>query len=73
MNYTPTLGKKWDLGSDSKLLDFQILDYSDLFFQIPGLPGGLEFVPKKIINEEKPKKIAADVHKNHILIKVKGF
>ena len=31
--------------SDSKLLDFQILDYSNFIFQIPGLPGGLEFVP----------------------------
>ena len=29
--------------SDSKLLDFEILDYSNLFFQIPGFPGGLEF------------------------------
>jgi hypothetical protein len=69
MNYTPTLGKKWELGSDSKLLDFQILDYSDLFFQIPGLPGGLEFVQEKVINGEKTEKsktIAADVHqKSH--------
>ncbi len=31
--------------SDSKLLDFQILDYSNFIFQIPGLPGGLKFVP----------------------------
>ncbi len=30
--------------SVSKLLDFEILDYSNLFFQRPGLPGGLEFV-----------------------------
>ncbi len=29
--------------SDSKLLGFELLDYSNLFFQIPGFPGGLEF------------------------------
>ena len=32
--------------SDSKLLNFEILDCSNLFFQIPGLPGGLEFAKK---------------------------
>ena len=30
------------VSSDSKLLDFQILDYSILIFQRPGLPGGLK-------------------------------
>ena len=30
--------------SDSKLLDFEILDCSNCFFQIPGLPGGLDFI-----------------------------
>ncbi len=30
-------------GSDSKLLDFELLDFSNYFFQLPGLPGGLEF------------------------------
>ncbi len=30
--------------SDSKLLDFELLDYSKLFFQRSGLPGGLDFV-----------------------------
>jgi hypothetical protein len=34
--------------SDSKLLDFEILDCSNLFFQIPGLPGGLEFAKEPL-------------------------
>ena len=29
--------------SDSKLLEFQLLDYSNCFAQRPGLPEGLEF------------------------------
>jgi hypothetical protein len=33
--------------SDSKLLDFELLDCLNLFFQRPGLPGGLKF--KKLI------------------------
>ena len=28
--------------SDSKLLDFELLDCSNHFFQLPGLPGGLD-------------------------------
>ncbi len=31
------------MSSDSKLLDFELLDYSKLFFQRPGLPGGTRF------------------------------
>jgi hypothetical protein len=31
---------------DSKLLDFEILNCSNVFFQIPGLPEGFEFIPK---------------------------
>ncbi len=30
--------------SDSKLLDFEILDCSNCFFQIPGIAGGLDFI-----------------------------
>ncbi len=37
------------LSSDSKLLDFQMLDYSIVFFQRPGLPGGLEFKKRSTI------------------------
>ena len=37
--------------SDSKLLDFELLDCSKLFLQLPGLPGGLEFVQKQIIKD----------------------
>ena len=33
--------------SDSKLLDFELLDYSTLNFQRPGLPEGLEFIQIK--------------------------
>ncbi len=32
-----------ELTSDSRLLDFELLDFSSLFFQLPGLPGGLKF------------------------------
>ncbi len=32
--------------SDSKLLNFEILNCSNFFFQIPGLPGGLELAKK---------------------------
>jgi hypothetical protein len=39
--------------SDSKLLDFELLDCSKLFLQRPGLPGGLEFVQKQITNSVK--------------------
>ncbi len=39
--------------SDSKLLDFEILDCSNLFFQIPGLPGGLEFKFHKRISKKR--------------------
>ena len=48
-------GKIWNLTyfcltylmvSDSKLLDFELLDYSKLFSQRSGLPGGLEFIQK---------------------------
>jgi hypothetical protein len=41
------------MSSVSKLIDFGILDCSNLFFQIPGLPGGLEFAqnPKLFSSE----------------------
>jgi hypothetical protein len=34
------------VASDSKLLDFELLDYSNRFFQRLGLPGGLDFIQK---------------------------
>ncbi len=35
--------------SVSKLLDFEILECSNLFSQIPGFPGGLEFAQNPTI------------------------